>query len=608
LKSGRQVRPVVDRTLAWQGMLVLATLVVVPILFWRPAADPFQLPKTTLISLVALAMLALWIYRATMVAMVDIPDGCWTMALGVFLAVAVVASVASPATAVAFWGQHGYSSGLLLYASLSVIAAATLRVADPPWSMGALYALAAAAGIAGAYGALQAVGADPFEWQGGLAGVTSTLGQQNYTAGFLGATAPAGIGVALLDRRAAVRLAGAASTLLVVAGALLTQSFQGPVVTAVSVGVLALLWALRKWSPNDGSTRRLRTLALAVGTIAISLLAFIARDALLAGFSDGLRERRLMWAAAWEVLADNQVLGTGLDTFSRYFYAYRPAEHGARYAFLNAEAPHSVPLAMFTSGGLLLGLAYLGLIGIVAWRLLVGLRRLEGRTWELLAVFGAIWLGYQVQSLVSIDVPPLALLHFVTAAVIVSLVDGPQVKTWGSSDRVRSKPARKLRPTALISLTVLGLVGSWWLVRPLRADIDAAGGFTAANQGQLQVAEQRFERATDVAPYRGLYWFFRAGFLAEAGRLDEARSVAAVAAARSPGDSQVALFAAKLAGAAGDDDAARSWFEEAIDRDPHNPELLAETVAYLEPRGGEADVADLQARLQTLKRIASRPT
>jgi O-antigen ligase len=330
LKSGRGVSAVVERTLAWQGRLVLLSLVAVPVLFWRAAADPFQLPKATLIAVVALVIVVLWIDRATMVSRFDAPVGGWALALAVFLVMAIVASLLSPATEVAFWGLHGYSSGLLLYVSLSVIAAVVLRVADQSWSTSALYALATSAGIAGAYGVVQAIGADPFEWQGELAGITSTLGQQNYTAGFLGATAPAGIGVAVFDRRPALRLAGAASTLLAVAGAFLTQSFQGPVVTAVSVGVFALLWALRKLSLDDASTKRPRILALAGGMVAISALGVVGRDALMRGLIDGLRERGLMWTTAWDVFADHPVLGTGLDTFAQYFYAYRPAEHGAR--------------------------------------------------------------------------------------------------------------------------------------------------------------------------------------------------------------------------------------------------------------------------------------
>jgi O-antigen ligase len=72
-----------------------------------------------------------------------------------------------------------------------------------------------------------------------------------------------------------------------------------------------------------------------------------------------LSERREFWSAGVGIFRDNPVLGTGLDTYAHHFLAYRPASHARVNLIATTDAPHSVPLGMFTNGGVILGLAWL---------------------------------------------------------------------------------------------------------------------------------------------------------------------------------------------------------------------------------------------------------
>jgi O-antigen ligase len=126
------------------------------------------------------------------------------------------------------------------------------------------------------------------------------------------------------------------------------------------------------------------------------------------------------------MLGDRPLFGFGLASFEGWFYAYRPVAVAVADGFRRStDAPHSVPLEMLASGGLLLGLAYLALVGVTGWALIRGLRHRAGVERVLLAGLGGAWLAYQVQSLVSIDVPPIAVLHYALAGV------------WGSISRAR---------------------------------------------------------------------------------------------------------------------------------------------------------------------------
>jgi len=244
-----------------------------------------------------------------------------------------------------------------------------------------------------------------------------------------------------------------------------------------------------------------------------------------------------------------------------------------------------VPLTMFVSGGIPLGLAYLAMVLLTAGTLWRGLRRLEGPKRLLLAATGGAWVAYQVQSIVSIDIPPLAVLHWVLTGAIVAQSGGLSFLTFG-----RSKPARVATraerrrgntgvrvdgpgPVAIGLLTALSLVAAWNLLRPMRAVAAADRSEDLIEAADPQAALEMSRKATNLAPWQARNWFLQGRALERVGEVGEARRAARRAATLAPGTATYALIVAELAQRAQDHDEALIWFRRAYAADPRDGQV-----------------------------------
>jgi len=194
-------------------------------------------------------------------------------------------------------------------------------------------------------------------------------------------------------------------------------------------------------------------------------------------------------------------------------------------------------------------------------------------------------LAYQVQSIVSIDIPPLAVLHWVLTGAIVAQSGGLRFVTMGKPQaaRVTTRAERRRGKTSLRVdgpgrvaiglLTALSLVAAWNLLRPMRAVAAAERSANLIEVGDTQGALESSARATKLAPWQARNWFLRGNALERAGEIGEARRAARRAATLAPGTATYALIVAELAQRAQDTDEALLWFRRAYAADPRNGQV-----------------------------------
>lgn len=599
-QSRRQPSYLRDGYITAQLLIVAGLLVVVPLVFWRPAMEPFQTPKATVVWLAALASLVITGIEVVSTGRIRRPrTRAYWLVLAV-LAAGLLTTVTSSAPSISLWGEYRYMAGLASYTAYGVLFVAALRVVDAGGVTIVAKGTLVGSAVVVSYGLLQWLGLDPFEWVIAAGGVFSTLGQPNYASGYLGATIPFSLALALYPSltkgwRALAGVVVVAGIVVLVA----TRSFQGPVAAAAGLVVVAAAYVVDRAQDAPGSVRRrlLYVSTAAITVVAISVAVFHAF--LMEQVREGLAERLLMWEGALGLVRDKPVLGTGLDTFGLHFLAYRPMEHAVRYGGTNPEVPHSVPLSMFTGGGVLLGAAYIAFTVYTGWILWRAMRDSETKSRTVIAAVGSAWVGYQIQSLVSMDVPPLAVLHWIFAAAIIALGVGRQpveVRLPWYRPSLRRRSGRLRSAVALVaSLAVASVVGGL-LTRPMRADVDAARAVGLANAGAFEAATDSIDDATDLADYRSTYWLVNMGVARAAGNLASARRAAERAALADFGSARQAIAVAELAQQAGDQEAAVQWFLEAVERDPHNPEVLLPAAAFLEDRGRSTTARQLRQR------------
>ena len=567
-------------TLRAQRAVVMATIALTAVAVNLGDADVFTIPKATVLWCGAVVVLALAAIRWAWARQVAVPAEPAALAVVAFVAGMAVTTLTSSTPMQSLVGQYTYNAGFATYAAGAVLFAAVLRANKPELMPALVRTYVAAAVVVLGYALLQVAGLDPADWSR-QDQVFSTMGNPNFLAGWCGVVVPLGAWVALrADERPPWRVAGAAVAVAGLLVAFATASFQGPVAVAAGVAAFVLL------------TYRVPRRLLAIAAAGAVVVLVVAGPRIVDEIDEGLLEREHFWSVAIDVGLDHPVLGTGPDTFHNEFLPRRSAEHAAIPASRNAGAAHDVPLQLFAGGGLLVLLPYLAFVALVAVRLAQGLRRLDdpGRR-TLLAALGAAWIGYQVQSLVSIDKPAAVVASFVLSAAVL-VVAAPlrwkEVVLPGGGRPVLDVPPATWVVTA--AAVVAGLVGLWFALVPQRADLANEKGVRVGKRGDLAAAEVELERARRLAPWEARYVFDLVRLRQITGDADGAIAEAEAGARLEPGDSSYALFAARTAGAAGRFELASEWFDEALRRDPYGLDVL-EAAAEHEARNGDPERA-----------------
>ena len=585
----------------WQRGIVLTLVALVPVVFWRTPISAFQLPKYSLIVAGAVALLLLYAARSAFAGVLTTPSGAPSAALAVFVVAFGLATSLSENPGVSVFGQFNRWSGLVLYVAVAVIFCVIAIQEEPSWGGRLAAAVLIGSGIVVLYAVLQWLGADPLEWSGavGTDAAFSTQGNSNWTSAIAGMGIPLGIYFALSVRVPMwARWVGGSYVPLALLAVYGSRSDQGWLVAVVAIGGAAGHWLAQRYGGTERG-RRWRWV-IGIAALAVAAMSAVLLWPRLAAQSD-VGSRVDLWQTAVDIGMENPVIGTGPDTFLHHFSQNRPLSHAQQFTGTPADHPHNVPLGMLTGGGFLLLLAYLAFVGTIAWRALAALRPDEPRS-DLLAALVGVWAGYQVQSLISIDVPTLILFHFVVAGVIVSLTSPEPVRRVALVDKAprRGRPWLSPLPVASV-LSIVGAAALWYGLLPLRADLAAANGARQAAAGDLETGLASFDRATGLAPWQSIYWFQEAIALERAGRAEAALESVEAAANAAYGTSEYALDAARLAAELDQPERASEWYLTAVRWDPLNAQVIRQAAEYLAQVGDEQTADELRQRLSEVE-------
>jgi putative inorganic carbon (HCO3(-)) transporter len=544
-----------------QRVIVAATCSAAVLLFWRSTGAPFSSPKLTALLVGAVLAAAALVMQWVRVRRVTVPTGLAPLCAGLFALALVVTTVANGVGARTLLGPYPRYVGAGTYLACAVLFLATVLALHGRDARSVLLWGTGLLGIMCAYGVLQHFDADPFTWSDPGRSF-STMGQENFAAGLAATLFPLALGLALLDRRPWARAVTGVVLVLAVLELRWAASFQGPFAALVGATPVLLAAAWDRWGRRAGRTLP-RWWPAAAGA-ALLAAAIVIVPLAHGSVSSGTEERKYLWRTALTIFRAHPLVGGGFGRFALDFQRIRPAEHAANFHLLTSDAAHSVPLDILASGGALLALAYGAFVLATGWCLVRGLRRTQGSEQVLLAALGGSWLAYQAQSLVSLDVPPLALAHWILAAGVIAASGELRITALGTARRPGS-----LLPQAAVAALALPLV--WVALLPVRADAASARATEARAKGNAYAAMNAATDATQLASWEASYWSQLAGAYAAAGRpLDSYR--AGVRATRAaPGDPVVAMATAGAAQQLGDQRNAERWFREAVRRDPHDP-------------------------------------
>ncbi len=649
---------------------LLAVIVAVPTIMWRPVFNQEILKATVLVVLV-LVLVALRSYRVVAAGFFERAPRLLMWSTAAFAGALVVTSMLSPQPWVAFTGAPMRGIGAVTYLACLVLLGGVFRDYRKRSVEPLLSAFLAAHAVVVGYALLQSFGADPFSWIDKMAiggYVSSTLLNPNFSSSFVAITLPLVVRHQFNPSlRPAYRVVAATAVPISLAAIAFMDSFQSqlaaftallvPVVwvmqqptrrrfeallhtvpTAVTIVLLPVLlsdsvpgrlngvpdplhltgygsvtvaaavvvlggWTWigikhqTRWTPEGEKVEPVRRsgtywLVVAVGaTLSAAVAAVIAWSLVSTQIVSGLNHRREMWIVGLKMLRDNPLVGTGLETYYSYFSPLRPVAHAVRWEGLVSDNVHSVPLGMFSSGGLLLGLTYLALLGVIGAYAVRALRRSSGSEQVMIGAVLGGWVAYQIQSSVSIDVPGLVYTQWVLAGVLLArgitedlrVVPLPWTKPLSARAR-RSTRARTSTPlqrylavgvAAIVLLLTLGPVTA-----PLRADILAREARVAIAEGDLLRARDRMESAIRLEYRNG--WYAKEMGIIHLGLGDAQSALWELerSARLRPGFAEAERWAATINEKLGNSDRAVYWYELALASEPYGPFGLRQAAVF----------------------------
>lgn len=503
--------------------LLLAAFVLTPVFFLKSTLGVLDIAKGTVLWALLVSALALWAVRKLLTRQSTPLSRIAIYGAG-FVAISALATSFSPFRLAALIGHYGVYAGLIslelnLIALVLIIALWSRR---PEKLREICMACGISALMVAGYQFLQEAGLDWNVWRlnGRIAPwEPGSLGNPNFTGGYLGITIPFILYLALTAQTKAAKYFFGASCLLQFTALWLTSSRGG--FLAALTGVSFFVVAYRQSIPS------LLKRGVALGLAILALLAIFAlarapqASNSQAGpqvFGMSLNPKSLVetradyWITAIRIIAERPILGTGPDTYYAKYPRLRPAENGADPNLTLENNPHNIFLAHAVGSGLLGLAAYILMVGTALVYAFRTLKTLQGTQRLLLVTFTSALIGYLTQGLVSIDHVPLALIGWTTLGAIAVIADPLLIKERKNLDSQAKPAAAPSRRSAGRTTLLIGLVTLILLTFPARAliaDTKALDSFLNPDPGAKGLL---LDQAMKLNPAEAQYRFMAGTF------------------------------------------------------------------------------------------------
>jgi len=328
------------------------------------------------------------------------------------------------------WGMFGRGTGLLTYVSLLFILFTTAQIEFPDFGRKLVNSLIYTSYPMTLYCILQIANLDPFVWSGYA--TFGTLGNVNFLSAFLGMSSIALIVNTFEDFRDKGRLfRNFAISTIQISIIVETDSIQGLIVFAF--GLLISLFFLLP--PKKYSLRLTYWTVLLTSLVGVSFALFNFGPLAKIVYQETISFRADYMSAAVKIMLHNPLSGVGLDSYGDWYRTERGDISAFRTSFnRTANSAHNIYLDQGANGGVPLLLAFILIQVLVIVSIFRYARSLKTKDFSFISMV-AIWTGYQVQAIVSINQIGIGIWGW--------LLSGALITKFRSENTIVSKPNTK---------------------------------------------------------------------------------------------------------------------------------------------------------------------
>jgi hypothetical protein len=247
-----------------------------------------------------------------------------------------------------------------------------------------------------------------------------------------------------------------------------SNAIQGRVVGAAGVAIVGFFYLRSRFS----------TLIVALYSAGTAVIGFFALlGALQIGpltsiiYKTSVSLRGQYWLAGWNTGQSHPFTGVGMDSFGDWYRRARDI-HALTLPGINTvvNASHNVPLDMFAFGGWPLFISYLIIMALGGLALVKVIRRSKKYD-PILVCLTTLWVGYQLQSVISINQIGLAIWGWILTGAAIAYERETRLGRENEAGSVRnSTNEANQHSKSVLFAAAFGLVGLMLALPPLVSD------------------------------------------------------------------------------------------------------------------------------------------
>jgi O-antigen ligase len=364
--------------------------------------DPFNTPKLIILLLIAGWLLGHLInsYRIRTLTLRSVEFKA-TILLFAFVISLLVSTLQTDVFLVGLLGDTQRRNGFLAYFGLSIIFLYAMRSIKFS-NVIRVYQVGILTGFAlSVYGVIQISGKDFVAWDNPYNSMISTLGNPNFASATLAILSLIGLfSLHLRDVSSLFKILSLIFLVLALIAIVKSNSRQGLLVIFFSLIFYISVYSFIK-------NRKLGFLVSGLSAVAafLAILGMLQKGPLVSIlYKDSVSVRGYYWRAGIEMFKESPLTGVGVDRYGAYFRQFREVGYPLKYGFdITSSNAHNTFIQLFATSGLFVGVFYILIILFVLLSGIKLLRICEKQEQKIVLGLFSAWVGFQSQSLISID-------------------------------------------------------------------------------------------------------------------------------------------------------------------------------------------------------------
>ena len=482
---------------ASQWIAILGGLIVALLVTPSTSSEPVDLPKMTALVIFALPMFALTLknFKYFFIEKKYRSITTFTSAFIFFLFVPMF--FADSPWKQQFFGAFGRNTGMLTYLALILVFLAGILVSTDDFARKIFITISIAGVISTFYSILQLTKHDPIKWNNPYNAIIGFLGNPDFESSFLGISSVCAVAFILKSKtRLGLRLVAIIYLVSDVFVIKKSQAQQGLLVFAIGLVSMVLIFLYKTYPIKRKLIHIVSIFSILCGSLVLLGSLKIGPFASVI-YKYSVRQRGFYWHAAIQMMLGHPLTGVGLDSYGDNYFLYRSANAAFHSLPTQSNAAHNVYLDFAACGGALLFVSYVILNLYIALAGLNLLRRSQ-KFDPFTSAIVIMWVGYQAQSIISINQIGLAIWGWMLGAIIVGLYLKGDVQPLVASTKLGKKGLRVAQTRIPWEYPAIAFLVSLILVVPsFQADHDYRVATVSRNADQVVKAVSRYPEDTD---------------------------------------------------------------------------------------------------------------